>query len=123
MKTTRGRLYPTITLLIASLKPYFKEEKLKNIEMRKIKEEKKKEIDFIKIKEEIIKEKILSNDKIEKLKNEDLEILSKGALNNFKDISIEEINRLKELGLIKTIGESIILTHSGKEVLKIIKNN
>ncbi|MEM5831433.1 MAG: hypothetical protein QXO40_04475 [Candidatus Aenigmatarchaeota archaeon] len=30
MKTTRGRLYPTITLLIASLKPYFKEEKLKD---------------------------------------------------------------------------------------------
>jgi hypothetical protein len=24
MKTTRGKLYPTITLLIASLKPYFK---------------------------------------------------------------------------------------------------
>jgi hypothetical protein len=23
MKTTRGKLYPTITLLIASLKPYF----------------------------------------------------------------------------------------------------
>ncbi|MEM3406179.1 MAG: hypothetical protein QW806_09715 [Nitrososphaerota archaeon] len=36
MKTIRGRLYPTITLLIASLKPYFKEEKLKDIKMRKI---------------------------------------------------------------------------------------
>ncbi|MFH7859910.1 MAG: hypothetical protein QXR03_02820 [Candidatus Aenigmatarchaeota archaeon] len=108
-------MYPTITLLIASLKPYFKEEKLKNIEMRKIEEvrEERKEIDFIKIKEEIIKEKILSFDKIEKLKIEDLEILNKGALNNFKDISIEEKNRLKELGLIKTIGESIILTQFG----------
>jgi hypothetical protein len=29
MKTTRGKLYPTITLLIASLKPYFEEEKFK----------------------------------------------------------------------------------------------
>ncbi|MEM1574093.1 MAG: hypothetical protein QXY96_06430, partial [Candidatus Methanomethylicaceae archaeon] len=128
MKTTRGRLYPTITLLIASLKPYFEEEKLKDIKMRKIKEvkvieEKKKEIDFLKIKEEIINEKILSNDKIEKLKIEDLEILNKGVLNNFKDISIKEKNRLKELGLIKEIGENILLTHSGKEILKIIKNN
>jgi hypothetical protein len=31
MKTPRGKLYPKITLLIASLKPYFKEEKLKDI--------------------------------------------------------------------------------------------
>ncbi|MFH7860098.1 MAG: hypothetical protein QXR03_03790 [Candidatus Aenigmatarchaeota archaeon] len=38
MKTTRGRLYPTIALLITSLKPYFEDEKLKNIEMRKIEE-------------------------------------------------------------------------------------
>ncbi|MFH7835870.1 MAG: hypothetical protein QXL51_04660 [Candidatus Aenigmatarchaeota archaeon] len=43
---------------------------------------------------EIIKEKILSNDKIEKLKNEDLE-----ALNNFENISIEKENKLK--GIIK----------------------
>ncbi|MEM2178218.1 MAG: ATP-binding protein [Candidatus Methanomethylicaceae archaeon] len=126
MKTTRGRLYPTITLLIASLKPYFKEEKLKDIKIRKteevkVREEKKKEIDFLKIKEEIIKDKILSFDKMEKLKIEDLEILNKGAVNNFKNISIEEKNRLKELGLIKTIGESIILTHSGREILKIVR--
>jgi hypothetical protein len=43
MKTTRGKLYPTITLLIASLKPYFKEEELKNI---------KREVKEIKIEEE-----------------------------------------------------------------------
>jgi hypothetical protein len=34
MKTTRGKLYPTITLVIASLKPYFEEE-LKNIKRSK----------------------------------------------------------------------------------------
>ncbi|MEM3419678.1 MAG: hypothetical protein QXY18_01820 [Nitrososphaerota archaeon] len=49
----------------------------------------------MKIKEEIIKEKILPNDKIEKLKIEDIEIL-----NNFENISIQEKNRLKEIGLI-----------------------
>ncbi|MEM5832355.1 MAG: hypothetical protein QXT38_03545 [Candidatus Aenigmatarchaeota archaeon] len=45
-----------------------------------------------------------------------MEILNKEALNNFKDISIEEKSKLKELGLIKTIGENILLTHSGKEI-------
>jgi len=35
MKTTRGKLYPTITLLIASLIPYFEEEKLKKYKKNK----------------------------------------------------------------------------------------
>ncbi|MEM5831434.1 MAG: hypothetical protein QXO40_04480 [Candidatus Aenigmatarchaeota archaeon] len=94
---------------------------MRKIEEAKVRKEERKEIDFIKIKEEIIKEQALSFDKIEKLKIEDIEILNKGTLNNFKDISIEEKSKLKELGLIKIIGESIILTHSGREILKIIK--
>jgi len=35
MKTTRGKLYPTITLLIASLKPYFKRKKIKKYKKNK----------------------------------------------------------------------------------------
>jgi hypothetical protein len=123
MKTTRGKLYPTITLLIASLKPYFEEEKLKDIkrEVREIRiEEKKKneEAIFLKIKEEIIKNKIIPIDKVRRIKIEDLK-----ALNNIENISREEENRLKELGLIKIINNKPILTHSGKNVLKIIKEN
>lgn len=86
MKTTRGKLYPTITLLISLLKPYFKE---------KIKE---KEIDFIRIKEEIIKNKIIPMNIINELNIEDIE-----ALLNIEKISEEEKNRLKELGLIKIL--------------------
>ncbi|MEM3407087.1 MAG: DUF87 domain-containing protein [Nitrososphaerota archaeon] len=47
---------------------------------------------------EIIKENVLSFDKMEKLKIEDMK-----ALNNFENISIEKENKLKELGLIKLI--------------------
>jgi hypothetical protein len=113
MKTTRGKLYPTITLLIASLKPYFKEEKLKNIK-KEIKEIRIEEEIFFKIKEEIIKNKIIPIDRAGRIKIEDLK-----ALSNIVSISKEEENRLKELGLIKYIGGKIILTHSGKEILKI----
>jgi coproporphyrinogen III oxidase-like Fe-S oxidoreductase len=121
MKTIRGKLYPTITLLIASLKPYFKEEKLKNIK-REIKEirieekEKNEERIFLKIKEEIIKNKIIPLDRARRIKIEDLK-----ALSNIESISKEEENRLKELGLIRSIGEKITLTHSGAEILKVIR--
>ena len=108
MKTTRGKLYPTITLLIASLKPYFKEEKLRNI--------KREEEIFLKIKEEIVKNKIIPIDKARKIKIEDLK-----ALSNIENISKEEEERLKELGLIKSIREKITLTHSGVEILKVIR--
>jgi hypothetical protein len=98
MKTTRGKLYPTITLLIASLKPYFKEEKLKNIkrEIKEIRiEEKENE-------EEIIKNKIIPIDKARRIKIEDLK-----ALSNIENIPKEEENRLKELELIRSIGGKI----------------
>jgi hypothetical protein len=122
MKTTRGKLYPTITLLIASLKPYFEEEKLRNIkrEVREIRIEEKEKIEdeiFLKIKEEIIKNKIIPIDKARRIKIEDLK-----ALSNIENISKEE-ERLKELGLIKVISGKAILTHSGREILKIIKEN
>jgi hypothetical protein len=121
MKTTRGKLYPTITLLIASLKPYFEEEKLKNIK-REIKEirieekEKIEEVIFLKIKEEIIKNKIVPIDKARKIKIEDLK-----ALSNIENISKEEKEKLKELGLIKIINSKLILTHSGIEILNAIR--
>ena len=118
MKTTRGKLYPTITLLIASLKPYFEEEKLKNIK-REIRIEEKEEIEeeiFFKIKEEIIKNKIIPIDKARRIKIEDLK-----ALSNIENISKEEENRLKELELIKYIQGKIVLTHSGIEILSIIR--
>jgi hypothetical protein len=120
MKTTRGKLYPTITLLIASLKPYFEEEKLKNIKreeiiVRKTEGNNEEEI-FLKIKEEIIKNKIVPIDKARKIKIEDLK-----ALNNIENISKEEENRLKELELIRLIGGKITLTHSGAEILKVIR--
>jgi len=121
MKTTRGKLYPTITLLIASLKPYFKEEELKNIK-REIKEirieekEKNEEEIFFKIKEEIIKNKIIPIDKARRIKIEDLK-----ALSNIENISKEEEERLRELGLIRLIGRKITLTHSGVEILKVIR--
>jgi hypothetical protein len=98
MKTTRGKLYPTITLLIASLKPYFEEEKLKNIkrEIKEIRiEEKENE-------EEIIKNKIIPIDKARRIKIEDLK-----ALSNIENIPKEEENRLKELELIRSIGGKI----------------
>jgi hypothetical protein len=120
MKTTRGKLYPTITLLIASLKPYFKEEKLRNIkrEAREIKiEEKENEEEiFLKIKEEIINSKIIPIDKARKIKIEDLK-----ALSNINNISKEEEERLKELELIRYIGGKVVLTHSGAEILKVIR--
>jgi len=43
------------------------------------------------------------------------------ALNNIDEISKEEEERLKELGLIKYIEGKITLTHSGAEVLKVIR--
>jgi coproporphyrinogen III oxidase-like Fe-S oxidoreductase len=113
MKTTRGKLYPTITLLIASLKPYFEEEKLKNIK-REIKEIRIEERE--KNEEEIIKNKIIPIDKARKIKIDDLK-----ALSNIKNISKEEEERLKELGLIRLIGGKITLTHSGTEILKVIR--
>jgi hypothetical protein len=119
MKTTRGKLYPTITLLIASLKPYFEEEKLRNIkrEVREIKiEEKNEEEIFLKIKEEIIKNKIIPIDKARRIEIEDLK-----ALSNIENILKEEEERLKELGLIRLIGGKITLTHSGTEILKVIR--
>jgi DNA-directed RNA polymerase subunit N (RpoN/RPB10) len=120
MKTTRGKLYPTITLLIASLKPYFKEEKLKNIKrIKEIRIEEKEKIEeeiFFKIKEEIIKNKIILIDKARKIKIEDLK-----ALSNINNISKEEENRLRELGLIRYISRKAVLTHSGKNIFKIIK--
>ena len=107
--------------MIASLKPYFEEEKLKNIkrEIKEIKIEEKEEIEeeiFLKIKEEIIKNKIIQIDKTRKIKIEDLK-----ALRNIENISKEEEERLRELGLIRLIGEKITLTHSGAEVLKVIR--
>ena len=120
MKTTRGKLYPTITLLIASLKPYFKEEKLRNIKgIKEIKIEEKEIIEeeiFLKIKEEIIKNKIIPIDRARKIKIEDLKVL-----NNIENISKKEEERLKELGLIRYIGGKITLTHSGAEILKVIR--
>jgi len=118
MKTTRGKLYPTITLLIASLKPYFEEEKLRNIkrEIRIEEKERNEEAIFLKIKEEIIKNKIVPIDKARRIKNEDLK-----ALNNIENISKEEENKLKELGLIRSLGGKAVLTHSGAEILKIIR--
>jgi hypothetical protein len=115
MKTTREKLYPTITLLIASLKPYFEEEKLKNIK-REIKEIRIEEEIFFKIKEEIIKNKIIPIDRAGRIKIEDLK-----ALSNIVSISKEEENRLKELGLIRLIGGKAVLTHSGAEILKVIR--
>jgi hypothetical protein len=112
MKTTRGKLYPTITLLIASLKPYFEEEKLKNIkrEVREIRiEEKEKN-------EEIIKNSIIPIDRARRIKIEDLK-----ALSNIENISKEEEEKLKELELIRYIGGKITLTHSGADVLKVIR--
>jgi len=121
MKTTRGKLYPTITLLIASLKPYFEEEKLRNIkrEIKIIKIEEKEEIEeeiFLKIKEEIIKNKIIPFDKARKIKIEDLK-----SLNNIENISKEEEEKLKEFELIKYISGKVVLTHSGTEILKVIR--
>jgi DNA polymerase III delta prime subunit len=121
MKTTRGKLYPTITLLIASLKPYFEEEKLRNIkrEVREIRIEEKEKIEeaiFLKIKEEIIKNKIIPIDKARRIKIEDLK-----ALSNIENISKEEEERLKELELIRLISGKAVLTHSGAEILKIIR--
>jgi len=43
------------------------------------------------------------------------------ALNNIENISKKEEERLKELGLIRYIEEKITLTHSGAEVLKVIR--
>jgi hypothetical protein len=71
---------------------------------------------FLKIKEEIIKNKIIPIDKSRRIKIEDLK-----ALNNINNISKEEENILKELGLIRIISGKALLTHSGTEVLKVIK--
>gem|GEM_PF-4842336 len=71
---------------------------------------------LLEIKEEIIENKILPINKIRKIKIKDLK-----ALRNIENISKKEEEKLKELGLIKYRGEKIILTNSGKEVLKIIK--
>jgi len=60
--------------------------------------------------------KIIPIDKARKIKIEDLK-----ALSNIENISKEEEERLKELELIRLIEEKITLTHSGKEVLKIIR--
>ena len=60
--------------------------------------------------------KIIPIDRARKIKIEDLK-----ALSNIKNISKEEENRLKELELIRLIGEKITLTHSGAEVLKVIR--
>jgi Mn-dependent DtxR family transcriptional regulator len=45
------------------------------------------------------------------------------ALNNIENISKEEENRLKELELIRLIGGKITLTHSGAEILKVIRKH
>jgi hypothetical protein len=71
---------------------------------------------FLKIKEEIIKNKIIPIDKARRIKNEDLK-----ALNNIENISKEEEERLRELGLIRSIGGKAVLTHSGAEILKVIR--
>jgi hypothetical protein len=71
---------------------------------------------LLKIKEEIIKNKIIPIDKARRIKIEDLK-----ALSNIENISKEEEERLKELGLIRLIGRKITLTHSGVEILKVIR--
>jgi len=43
------------------------------------------------------------------------------ALNNIENISKEEEERLRELELIRYIGGKVALTHSGAEILKIIR--
>jgi hypothetical protein len=43
------------------------------------------------------------------------------ALSNIENISKEEEERLKELELIRLIGRKITLTHSGVEILKVIR--
>ena len=43
------------------------------------------------------------------------------SLRNIENISENEKNKLKELGLIKLIEGKIVLTNSGKEVLKVIR--
>jgi hypothetical protein len=75
-----------------------------------------KYLNILKIKEEIIKNKIIPIDKARKIKNEDLK-----ALNNIENISKEEEERLKELELIRYIGGKVALTHSGAEILKVIR--
>ena len=90
---------------------------IKRIKEIKIEEKEKiEEETFLKIKEEIIKNKIIPIDKARKIKIEDLK-----ALNNIENISKEEENRLKELGLIRYIEGKAVLTHSGAEVLKVIR--
>jgi DNA helicase HerA-like ATPase len=95
-------------------------EELKNIKREvkeiKIEEEKNEGGIFLKIKEEIIKNKIIPIDKARRIKIEDLK-----ALSNIENISKEEEERLKELGLIRLIGRKITLTHSGVEILKVIR--
>jgi hypothetical protein len=71
---------------------------------------------FLKIKEEIIKNKIIPIDKSRRIKIEDLK-----ALSNIENISKEEENRLKELELIRLISGKVVLTHSGAEILKVIR--
>jgi hypothetical protein len=68
------------------------------------------------IKEEIIKNKIIPINKARRIKIEDLK-----ALSNIENISKEEEEILKELELIRLIGGKITLTHSGAEILKIIR--
>jgi hypothetical protein len=60
---------------------------------------------------------ILPNNKTREIKIEDLK-----ALSNINNISKEEENRLKEIGLIRYMGGKITLTHSGIKLLRIIKN-
>jgi hypothetical protein len=71
---------------------------------------------FLKIKEEIIKNKIIPIDKARRIKIEDLK-----ALSNIENISKEEEGRLKELELIRYIDGKAALTHSGAELLKVIR--
>ena len=66
--------------------------------------------------EEVRKISILPIDKARKIKIEDLK-----ALSNIENISKEEKNRLRELGLIRYIGGKITLMHSGAEILKVIR--
>jgi Mn-dependent DtxR family transcriptional regulator len=43
------------------------------------------------------------------------------ALSNIENISKEEEERLRELELIRYIGGKVALTHSGTEILKVIR--
>jgi len=76
----------------------------------------------------LLEKSIITEDKVRKItippikKAREIKIEDLKALNNINNISKEEKDRLKELGLIRYIEGKVMLTSSGIKLLKLIRN-